>query len=363
MAEKTERERIADACVDCGICAEDCQFLADWSGTPRELAESFVKGETGNDPRIAYACSLCGLCQVLCPEDLNVGKMCLEFREDLVREGRGPLKGHGFVRKNQSYVLSDSFFTALPGPGEENCERVFFPGCSLPGYSPSITFACYSHLRERLPGTGIVLGCCGKQTLCLGDRPGFEQVMDQTMKAFRDLGASEIILACPECYATFKEYGTDLTLTFISDALLKAGLPDPMGDGRVFSLHDSCSTRWEKDLQEGVRVLIRDLGYGIEEMAYGREKTRCCGMGGMIAFANPRLAARFTKLRAGEAQHDLLTYCASCREALSGFKPALHILDLAFNPDWENAKGQPALSGKDRRENQALLKSMLLEHR
>jgi NADPH-dependent glutamate synthase beta subunit-like oxidoreductase len=362
----SEEEALAEAnrCLscECRICVKNCEFLNHYATSPKELAERFATGEFREDPQVVYSCNLCGLCQQFCPADLNVGEMCMELREELVKEGLGPLKAHSFVRKNQDHVLSDLFSLVLPDPSEEKCERVFFPGCSLPGYSPSITFACYNYLREKLPGTGIVLGCCGRQTLCLGDRSGFESVINKALKAFESLETSEIIIACPECYATFKEYGGDLTLTFITDALLKAGLPQSTkGDSRIFSLHDSCATRWEKEMQESVRSLIRKLGFGIEEMGYCREKTRCCGMGGMIAFANPKLAGRFTKMRAEEAKYDLLTYCASCREALSNYRPALHILDLIFNPEWEKSKGLPPMSGKVRRENQTKLKAMLLE--
>ena len=81
------------------------------------------------------------------------------------------------------------------------------------------------------------------------------------------------------------------------------------------------------------------MGYEIEEMKYSREKTRCCGLGGQMAFVDPKLAPIISKARAEEAVHDLLTYCASCREALAVNKPAVHLLDLIFNPGWEGTSG------------------------
>ena len=61
--------------------------------------------------------------------------------------------------------------------------------------------------------------------------------------------------------------------------------------------------------------VVKGMGYQIEEMEYSRDKTRCCGMGGMIAYADLKLSNRIVKKRAAEAKHDELTYCASCREA------------------------------------------------
>jgi Fe-S oxidoreductase len=366
----SEEEALSEAnrCLscECKICVKNCEFLSHYATSPRELANRFNKGEFRKDPQIVYSCSLCGLCHQFCPEDLNVGEMCMELRKELVKEGLGPLPGHRFVAKNQDFVLSEAFTLAVPYPSKSDCRRVFFPGCSLPGYSPSLTIQTFHHLRKTLPGTGIVLGCCGRQTLCLGDEPKFEEVLGKTLNTFEGMGISEVIVACPECYETFKEYAPHLTLTFLSDALLNAGLPKgPRGPSkaRAFSLHDSCSTRYEGAVQESVRALVKALGYVVEEMAYSRENTRCCGLGGMVSFANPKLASRMTKIRADEASHDVLTYCASCREALGAYKPALHILDLIFNPDWEEAKRQSPLTGQARRENQAEVKRRLQEDR
>jgi len=94
-------------------------------------------------------------------------------------------------------------------------------------------------------------------------------------------------------------------------------------------------------------------------MEHSREMTRCCGMGGMVAFANLELSSKVTKSRIGEAHFDILTYCASCREAFASEKPAIHILDLVFNPDWEQDRLKAPKTGKARRETQALLKSQL----
>ncbi len=357
-------DSIIEECKECGLCVKNCKFLEKYCTSPRELAEKFKEGFFREHPEIVYSCNLCGLCRQICPNELDIGALCLQLREQLVKEGLGPLRGHTFVRKNQDYVLSDSFSLALPDLNTDTCERIFFPGCSLPGYSPSLTVKTYEHLRERLPGTGIVLSCCGVQTLHLGDRDRFEEVLGETVDRFKNLGTKEIIVACPECYATLREHAPELTLTFISDVLLKVGLPERIkARGQVFSLHDPCTTRSEGALQESVRDLIREMGYEIEEMKYSREKTRCCGLGGQMAFVDPKLAPIISKARAEEAVHDLLTYCASCREALAVNKPAVHLLDLIFNPGWEGTKAKPPNTGKARRENQARLKIMLHEGR
>jgi len=95
-------------------------------------------------------------------------------------------------------------------------------------------------------------------------------------------------------------------------------------------------------------------------MEHSRDMTLCCGMGGMALYANMDLALGATNRRAAEASHDIITYCAACRETLAMEKPTIHILDLIFNPEWEKQRIEPAKIGKVRRENQAFLKSQLI---
>jgi hypothetical protein len=103
------------------------------------------------------------------------------------------------------------------------------------------------------------------------------------------------------------------------------------------------------------------MGYRIEEMEHTKELARCCGMGGMIFYTNFDLANRIARNRIGEADFDILTYCATCREVFAQHGPATHLLDLIFNPEWEKDRQKGPNNIPTRRKNQARLKSRLLE--
>ena len=91
-----------------------------------------------------------------------------------------------------------------------------------------------------------------------------------------------------------------------------------------------------------MRRLVADLGYTVEEMAHNRERSICCGSGGMVPAVAPELAKKMTDFRLSEATRDLVTYCASCRARLAkAGHPTLHVLDLPFNPAWQQTKTQP----------------------
>ena len=357
----SEIEKILEECTECNVCLEECEFLKQACETPKELADRFKAGYFREKPQIPYSCNLCHLCEMLCPQDLNIGKMCLEIRRQMVKEGVGPLPEHKkFVVKEQEWVFSDSFTLSLPDLTADKCQRVFFPGCVLSGYSPSLVLKTYDYLREKLPDTGIILGCCGAPTLELGEEAKFKEMLTGLDSKMRKLGASEIILACPYCYHTVKQYAPQLQPKSLYEVMVEAGLPEIVKTCEwVFSLHDSCKTRREENLQNSVRALISGMGHRIEEMEYSKDKTRCCGAGSFISFADSDLAKNVTKRRADEAPFDILTYCATCRETLAQEKPTIHILDLIFNPDWENDRLKPPNKALAIRTNQSLLKSKL----
>jgi Fe-S oxidoreductase len=142
--------------------------------------------------------------------------------------------------------------------------------------------------------------------------------------------------------------------------IAELGLPErPASESLTFSLHDSCTARNQKTLRESVRLLMKKMGYSIEESPYAGELARCCGMGGMVPFIDFDLAGRVTRRRIDEFQFDIVTYCAACRDAFAMDKPTLHLLDLLFNPEWEDAKSQSPKTGKKRRQSQSDTRMMV----
>lgn len=220
----------AERCLacECKLCIKGCEFLKLYVETPKGLAKKFIAGHFKEKPEIPYSCNVCELCKKLCPEELDVGAMFMEIRQQMVKEGTGPLPQHQLVRRDQEYVTSDAFTLAQPDPEVEvsECRRVFFPGCSLSGYSPELVIKVYDYLRQKLPGTGIILGCCGAPTHFIGDEPGFQKIQGKIGSEMEKLGASELILACPDCYHSFKHHGPQVNLRSISEIIVEQGLPE-----------------------------------------------------------------------------------------------------------------------------------------
>ncbi|MFQ5904210.1 MAG: hypothetical protein ACE5JO_11015, partial [Candidatus Binatia bacterium] len=60
--------------------------------------------------------------------------------------------------------------------------------------------------------------------------------------------------------------------------------------------------------------------------------------GGCAPYGNPALADARTRRLAAEAKHDIVSYCASCRERFSSYRGSLHVLDLVFGSPYDKAR-------------------------
>lgn len=214
----------------------------------------------------------------------------------------------------------------------------FMPGCSLSSYNPDAVIQTVAYLREVLPGFSAVLKCCGKPTRDLGQYEQFRERFEEFLTDMRDVKIEEMIFACPNCKAVF-EKESQVKSHSLWEILPLIGLPEEVrgkakGSDMVFTIHDSCSARGDKAAQEGVRWILTELGYKYVESKCSKERTRCCGYGGMVNPVNPELTRKVMQRRVETlADYPVVTYCATCRSALlQAGRSAWHILDLIWGP-------------------------------
>jgi NADPH-dependent glutamate synthase beta subunit-like oxidoreductase len=339
----------ADRCLSCvcSQCVKNCPFLQHYVEqfpyTEKGLVR-LLKDRGDTDPLIPYSCHYCGLCQMVCPKELHAGRPCLAAREALVASGKGPLPPHQGIQNYVKWGTSPYFALSRPDPATGKAARVFFPGCALAGHSPGIVQAAYAHLRRKLPDTGIMLNCCGAPSYFMGEKDVMLRIIGNVAQELEELEAREIIVACPHCHQTFTEFLPEIRTRSIYEVLVEVGLPDGASStaSTIFNIQDACGTRQVPPVQDAVRRLIQDLGHTVEEMPHNRERSICCGSGGMVPAVAPELAKKMTDFRLSEATRDMVVYCASCRARLSkAGHPTLHVLDLPFNSAWQQTKTQP----------------------
>lgn len=323
---------ISGKCTECMKCVNECNFLGRY-GSPKKIADLLLSGSNTDYHETAYECSLCGLCDSVCPVRLNPSKMFHAMRCDAVLQGIAPLKSHSGIIAYEKKGTS-RFFTYYSIP--ENCDTVFFPGCTLTGTRPESTMAVLEILRKRNPSTGIVLDCCCKPSHDIG-RMDFFNSMFYEMKAFLiESGIKSLISACPNCHKVFKTYGDPIRIESVYEILADSDLHNKIKDSetRDITIHDPCVIRNCPEIHDSVRKLARISGCSISEMKHSREKTFCCGEGGSAGAVDRNLADSWKQKRIREAEgKHIITCCAGCAGKLGDTAKTSHIIDLLLDPE------------------------------
>ncbi|VAW36802.1 hypothetical protein MNBD_DELTA04-362 [hydrothermal vent metagenome] len=318
---------VAGGCIECGRCRKACRFLQA-NGMPKGFAEEALTGRP--DLRGVFACSLCGLCTSVCPQDIDPAAMFAEMRREAVRRGQGRFRRHrsllGYERWGGSPLLS---WYGLP----TGCDTVFFPGCSLAGTRPRRILQLYEHLKRTIPSLGVVLDCCTKPSHSLGRTRHSAVVFGELVRALQADGVRNVLVACPSCYTMWRDYGGKITVRTLYEDLAGRDIGGPARCPATVTVHDPCSVRNETHIHEAVRKLIAARGLQVEEMPHHGATTVCCGEGGAAGCLAPQFADNWGRIRKQEAAgRRIITYCAGCVHLLGRRTTVSHILDLFFEP-------------------------------
>lgn len=359
-------------CVQCVKC---CSHLERFKIAPKAYArqigtnESVIMGAHYANKMI-NSCTLCGLCDEQCPYGVHLRDMVYETRKSMVAKGKMPPSAHDFALRDMQFSNSSRFFMVKSPPlsGAEKkgkpAKYLFYPGCQLSASAPESVEASYRYLLSHVnEGVGLMLGCCGAPADWAGRQDLMRENVERLKSAWETMGRPTFILACSSCGQAFQNYLPEIPVISLWEIMDRYGLPDSAADGagQALNIHDACTSRYNEPLQSSIRKIARKLGYEIDELNYSREKTKCCGYGGLVYYANREQAEDFIQSRIGESGDDLLVYCAMCKDLfVSGGKRTYHILDLIFEKDLECAGSRKMPNLSQRQENRTELKRRLL---
>lgn len=329
FALQQELQTVSLKCTNCKLCQNECEFLRRY-GKPKEIAETFDLSDK-TFKTMAFECSLCGLCAAVCPAKVNPASMFLEMRREAVRQGLGVFQEHSGILAYEKKGTSKLFsWYGLP----EGCDTIFFPGCTLPGTRADRTLALFELIQQKIPSIGIVLDCCTKPSHDLGRNEFFNAMFEEMKDFLIQNKINKVLVACPNCYKIFDQYGGDLSVMSVYEFLAKLDIPAKIISAQTVTVHDPCAMRFREPVQSSVRRLIEQLGFTIQEMPHSGKNTICCGEGGSVGALSPDLSYKWAGIRKQEHNGNrVITYCAGCANFLNQFMPADHILDLYFDPE------------------------------
>lgn len=352
-----------DQCIKCGLCQATCPVCKELlleKYTPRgkiQLARHVGGGavQPSEHMRDVFArCLLCGACSVTCPSGVDLRKVFLGMREQIV----GKCGVHPAVEKAVSAVsihhnISDEdnrerveWMDSMKGVPATFAEKakaqvVYFVGC-VSSFFPMVQGIPQnmSYIMAEAKVDFALLGgeewCCGFPLLGAGVPERMDEAIKHNLERVKALGASEVVFSCPTCYCTWKEhYGSDLRLYHSTEFVEKL-----IGEGKIalkeipatITYHDPCDLGRNSGVFDAPRRILKAVpGLKLVELESNRLKSVCCGGGGNMEMADPELSAAVARRKLDEIHQTgasiVVTSCQQCVRTIKG-KARKEKLDL-----------------------------------
>ena len=337
-----EATKEANRCIECECleCVKGCSFMRHYKSYPKKYVR-----EVYNNLSIAMgihhaneminSCNLCGQCESICPNGLDMGRVFSAARNIMVKSEKMPPSAFEFGLLDMEYSNGEDFYLARHQYGKEESKYLYFPSCQLSASEPELVIKVYEDLQEKLEGgVGILLSCCNIMAHWSGENDLFNENLDKLKATVEELGNPTIVSSCPMCLKTFREYGgmkVEGIWNLLKDNKFQF---DAEKEEKVLTIYDSCSARYDYETQDSIRYLVEDIGHKVEEMKYSKEYAPCCGFGGMALLSNRSLSDEVAEDVSKLSENAYLTYCVNCRDRmLKKDKEAYHILELLYDVD------------------------------
>ena len=324
-------EDIRSSCSECGLCAEGCQLLTEIGQSPLEIASRAVTAQE------AFGCSLCGLCESVCPQELHPIALFAHGRREVMAAGAIDRDDYCYLMPDRPNGLSAyRQFEQIDyaGLGTAGSAQVFFPGCTMQTYTPKLLRAAMARLEDANGPVALSLDCCGKPLRQMGLDSRAARYEAQVVKDLQERSTREVIVACPGCYYALKKLlaATDIGVVTVYERM---GSVAKTATPAACLVHDTCPDRAGGVFQRQLRDKLKEAGYTIREFEHSGAEARCCGSGGQVSHFRPDFRDTLLTERVAEARRcggeRIVSACASCVLNLSEKSddlPVFHGLNL-----------------------------------
>lgn len=352
------------SCADCGRCSDQCPANA----VGRPLSPRFISikardlmfknyplsGEIYKSKLLVediytedeiWSCTTCGACEEECPLGIEYIDKIVDMRRGMVDEGmvpqslQKPLKAlekrgnpYGKMEKKRADWANDKEFKAhhtVKDLGAEPADTLFFVD-SITSYDDNI-----QEIARRtsiiLEKAGIDFGILGKdekdsgnEVLRFGEEMLYQDLKAQNTEAILESGVKQIITADPHAYNALKNDYTGLPpVRHISQVVAEKiatgelALKDCQDTDQVYVYHDPCYLGRHNGVYEDPRQALDAInGLTRVELEKSRDRSFCCGGGGLMLFYEPEEDTRMGVLRVNMAAEAgatvIVTACPFC---------------------------------------------------
>ena len=375
------------SCADCGRCADNCPANA----VGRPLAPRFmttkardyafqhypVLGKTANNNALIeaiysedeiWSCTTCGACEEECPLLIEYIDKIVDLRRGMIDDGnvpqslQKPLKAlesrgnpYGKMEKKRSEWAKTPDFRA-------SCKVQVLDGKNVADtlyFVDSIT--SYDDRMQSIGrATARILSCTGKSFGILGaaekdsghevrrfgEETLFMALREHNTEAIKMAGVERIVTADPHAFNALKHDYKDVPpVEHISQTLareVKAGnirFNYVENSDRVYTYHDPCYLGRHNQVYDDPRTVLDAIpGLKRVEMKRSRDRSFCCGGGGLMLFYEPKEEQRMgvvrVKMAAEAGANVIVTACPFCmvniEDAIkvAGFEGKMSAIDL-----------------------------------
>jgi len=353
------------SCADCGRCSDRCpanrvkrplspRFISIkardwcfqrhplWGRKPAESA-ALIGGIYSEDE--IWSCTTCGACEQECPLGIEYIDKMVDLRRGMVDEGMVPqslqkplsaLEKRGnpwgkMEKKRSDWVagVGDGCRVKLFEKGE-TAETLYFVD-SITSYDDRMQKIAQATARI-LCAAGVDFGVLGKdekdsghEVRRFGEEMLFQALKEHNTESIQAAAVKRIVTSDPHAYnALKKDYNQLPPVQHISELIVEAvgsgrlKLQAGSGDSKTYVYHDPCYLGRHNGLYDPPRRAIDDIpGLRRVEMVNDcRDRSFCCGGGGLMLFYEPEEEMRMGVVRvkmARKAGADaIVTACPFC---------------------------------------------------